>query len=929
MPDGEKEFMSEQNPGALTREQSQWYHLSVEDTYKQIGSRETGLSSAEALNNLEKFGPNALKAEEKEPAWLLLIKQFTSLLIIILFAAAVIAALMGDVVEAIAIIVIVILAGVTGFIQEYQAGKAIESLKKMAAPQAHVVRDGVEKVVNSEDLVPGDVIILKTGDRIPADSRLIEAQNLRIEEASLTGESLAVEKHTKPIIELEVPLGDRKNMVYMGTSISYGRGKAVVTDTGMQTEFGKIASLLSNTENRKTPLQQNLDELGKKIGIFSIILAAAMSLLGVYQGHTLVEMFVWGVAVAVAVIPEALPAVVTISLALGVRRMVKRKSLIRKLPAVETLGAINIICSDKTGTLTQDEMTIRKIYCADEIFDLTGVGYNPTGTFLIDGKEIDPSQKSDLMNLLRYGSLCNDTKLVNGEEGWDVLGDPTEGGIVVAAEKAGIKVEDLRTSTKRIHEIPFSSETKRMTTVHEFGSERKAISKGAVEVILDSCTHYTVNGNEIELTADKRNEILNAAISFGEGALRVLGVATKKVINAADDYSGADLGSSLKDIESEMSFAGIVGMIDPPRLEVKAAIETCFHAGIKPIMITGDHKITAVAVAKELGIMRGGRAISGTELEKMSDTEFELSVDKTEVYARISPSHKLKIVESLMKRGNIVAMTGDGVNDAPSLKKADIGVAMGITGTDVSKEAADMILTDDNFASIVNAVEEGRSIFENIRKYLVYLLSGNMGTVFAMIITLLASLPLPLFAVQILFINFIMDGLIAIALGVEPPEPGIMDKRPRKVNEGILNKSALWFIGIVGFWISLVTTAVFVWGLNDMSLYPEGTSEDVIVSTSVTMFFLSLIFARLFNGYNCRSLYQSSFKMKTFSNKALFLATGVALLMSIAAVLIEPLHAVFKVTYLTGIEWVVIVAAGASTLVFGEIWKLLTAKKFA
>ncbi|GMU85728.1 MAG: haloacid dehalogenase [Ignavibacteriales bacterium] len=920
--------MSEYKPGALTKELSQWYHSQVKDVFIELQTSESGLTAADATQRLDQYGPNALEAEKKEPAWLLLIRQFTSLLIIILFAAAVIAAFMGDIVEAVAIIVIVVLAGVTGFIQEFQAGKAIESLKKMAAPQAHVIRDGVEKVVNSEDLVPGDLVVLKTGDKIPADARLVEAQNLRVEEASLTGESLAVEKHTHEIMDLDVPLGDRKNMVYMGTSISYGRGKAIVTDTGMKTEFGKIASLLQNTENRKTPLQQNLDELGKKIGIFSIILAAAMSLLGVFQGHSLVEMFVWGVAVAVAVIPEALPAVVTISLALGVRRMVKRKSLIRKLPAVETLGAINIICSDKTGTLTQDEMTIRKIYSGGEIFDITGVGYNPVGEFQINGNSAEIGSKTDLRDLLTYGSLCNDTKIVKDEQGWDVLGDPTEGGIVVAAEKAGIKVEDIRRQHERIHEIPFSSETKRMTTVHNVNGKRMVSSKGAVEVILDSCSFYSEGGKSLPLTPEMRTQILDAAYGFGENALRVLGISYKEMPNVADDYSGGESAETFKNIEKEMTFAGIVGMIDPPRMEVKDSIKTCFSAGIKPIMITGDHKITAVAVAKELGIMRGGKAISGTELEKMSDKEFELTVDNTEVYARISPAHKLKIVESLMKRGNIVAMTGDGVNDAPSLKKADIGVAMGITGTDVSKEAADMILTDDNFASIVNAVEEGRSIFENIRKYLVYLLSGNMGTVFAMIITLLATLPLPLHAVQILFINFIMDGLIAIALGVEPPEPGIMTKRPRKVNEGILNTKALWFIGAVGLWISLVTTAVFVWGLNDMSLYPEGTDAKTIETTAVTMFFMTLIFARLFNGYNCRSLYQSSFAMKVFSNKSLFLATGVALMMSLSSVGFEIFHPVFKVTYLTGIEWLVIIGAGVSTLVFGEFWKFITKNKF-
>ncbi|MCC6549404.1 MAG: cation-translocating P-type ATPase [Ignavibacteriaceae bacterium] len=920
--------MSEYKPGALTKELSQWYHSQVKDVFLELQTGESGLSSPEATQRLEQYGLNALDAEKKDPAWLLLIRQFTSLLIIILFAAAVIAAFMGDVVEAIAIIVIVVLAGVTGFIQEYQAGKAIESLKKMAAPQAHVIRDGVEKVVNSEDLVPGDLVVLKTGDKIPADARLVEAQNLRVEEASLTGESLAVEKHTHEILDLDVSLGDRKNMVYMGTSISYGRGKAIVTDTGMKTEFGKIASLLQNTENRKTPLQQNLDELGKKIGIFSIILAAAMSVLGVFQGHTLVEMFVWGVAVAVAVIPEALPAVVTISLALGVRRMVKRKSLIRKLPAVETLGAINIICSDKTGTLTQDEMTIRKIYSGGEVFDVTGVGYNPVGEFQINGIQADIGGKADLLSLLTFGSLCSDTKIVKDEDGWDVLGDPTEGGIVVAAEKAGIKVEEIRKKHERIHEIPFSSETKRMTTVHLVNGKRMVSSKGAVEVILDSCSFYADGGKSSPLTPEIRAKILDIAFGFGENALRVLGISYKEMPNVTDDYSGGESSETFKDIEKNMTFAGLVGMIDPPRMEVKDSIKTCFSAGIKPIMITGDHKITAVAVAKELGILRGGRAISGNELEKMSDKEFELTVDNTEVYARISPAHKLKIVESLMKRGNIVAMTGDGVNDAPSLKKADIGVAMGITGTDVSKEAADMILTDDNFASIVNAVEEGRSIFENIRKYLVYLLSGNMGTVFAMIITLLATLPLPLHAVQILFINFIMDGLIAIALGVEPPEPGIMTKRPRKVNEGILSRKALWFIGAVGLWISLVTTAVFVWGLYDMSLYPEGTKTKTIETTAVTMFFMTLIFARLFNGYNTRSLYQSSFKMKVFSNKSLFVASGIALMMSLSSIGFEIFHPIFKVTYLTGFEWLIIIGAGASTLVFGEIWKLLTKNKF-
>lgn len=881
-----------------------WHTIPGEETLRLLDSSLTGLTKSEATSRISKFGTNELIAEKRESPLILLFNQFKSLLIVILILAAGVSFWTDGVTEGISILIIVILAGVLGFIQEFQADKAIESLQKMASPHAQAVRDGGELHVEAALLVPGDIIILKTGDKIPADGRIIEASNLRIEESSLTGESLAVEKSSAAIEGKNIPLGDRKNMIYSGTTISYGRGKAVIVATGMKTEFGKIAGMLQSTKNRRTPLQENLDQLGKKLGIFSIVLAAAMSGIGLLRGYPFEKMFIWGVALAVAVIPEALPAVVTISLALGVQRMVKRRALIRKLPAVETLGATNIICSDKTGTLTHDEMTIKKIYVSGKMYDVEGAGYTPEGQYTLDETQITPKNDKDLHNLLKFGTLCNDTILQGNGGTWSILGDPTEGAIVVAAAKAGIEYSILRDEFPRLDEIPFSSESKRMTTLHKVKGRLEAYSKGAIEVILKSCTAQYINGEVVELKQEDRDHLLATAASLSENALRVLAVSAKILTNKAFNQS---------EIESDMIFVGMVGMFDPPRAEAKAAIATCFAAGIKPIMITGDNKITAKAIAKSLGILRKGRALSGVELDELNDEEFEHIVEETEVFARISPSHKLKIVTALMDKGHIVAMTGDGVNDAPSLKKADIGVAMGITGTDVSKEAADMILTDDNFASIVNAVEEGRSIFENIRKYLVFLLSGNMGTVFALVYTLLAGLKIPLTAVQILFINFIMDGLIAIALGVEPPEPGIMTRKPRNVKEGILNKDTIVLIGFIGILIAIVTTGVYVWAGS------SGFTED----QSKTMFFLTLIFARLFNGFNCRSLEQSIFTMKFWSNKVLIISSLVSLVMSILVVTVPFLQQAFTTTLPSLVEWLGMIVAAFLIIVVVETVKFL------
>jgi P-type Ca2+ transporter type 2C len=881
-----------------------WHCLSMTDSIEKLGSQLDGLSNKEANQRLQQFGSNELKDKQVTSPVMLFIRQFTSLLIIILIIAGIVSAVIGEGVEAIAIIIIVILAGVLGFLQEYRAGKAIESLRKMAAPYASVVRDRKEISIPARDIVPGDIIHLRTGDKIPADARLVEVMNLKIDEASLTGESESVEKIATPLPSGDTSLGDRLNMIYMGTAVSYGRGKAIVTATGMSTEFGKIADLLQKTESRKTPLQVDLDKVGKVLGIFSIVIAAIISVFGIFRGYAVVEMFIWGIALAVAVIPEALPAVVTISLALGVRRMVKRRALIRNLAAVETLGATTIICSDKTGTLTQDEMTIRKIFTNGKLIDVSGVGYKPEGQFTIDGVDIDPTNDRDLSNLLYAGVLCSDTDLRQNGNDWEVLGDPTEGGVIVAAMKAGIIRDEIMDLYPRINEIPFTSERKRMTTIHKSEKGIRAFSKGAPEIVLNTCSYSYKEGKLVPLTDAERKEILNNGYRMGEDALRVLGFAEKLL--AFGDIIDTR-------VEHDMVFLGLVGMIDPPRLEVKHAITLCEQSGIKPVMITGDHKITAVAVARELGILKQGGVITGTELEHISDEDLQQKVESINVYARIAPVHKMRIVTAFMNLGHVVAMTGDGVNDAPSLKKADIGVAMGITGTDVSKEAADMILTDDNFASIVAAIEEGRSIFENIRKYLIFLLSGNMATVFAMISALIFTLPLPLSAVQILFINFIMDGLIAIALGVEPPEPGIMRKKPRNVHEGILNPHVLWSIGSIGIWIALVTVCVFVWEISNG--YPT--------QHAVTVFFATLILSRLFNGFNCRSMEDSIFKIGYFTNRPLVYSTVVVLLLTSAVIYISPLQKPFGTIFLSIREVSVVFFASSTVLIMAEIQKLL------
>ncbi len=884
-----------------------WHCETVENILYLLGTGINGLSAKEAKSRLKEFGANELEEKKSKSAFILLLEQFQNFLIIILAVAALISGVRGELVEAITIIVIIILAGFLGFIQEYQAGKAIEKLKKMAPNQATVLRRGHEYVIPSRELVPGDICLIKYGDIIPADARLIEVINLKVNESSLTGESIPVEKCVDPVAGKDIFLGDRKNMIYTGTGVSYGRGKAVVVATGMKTEFGKIAGLIQSNGTRKTPLQYNLDQLGTHLGIFSLILAGIIAVCGVITGKDIEKMFIWGVALAVAIIPEALPAVVTISLALGVRRLVKKKVLIRSLPSVETLGATTVICSDKTGTLTQNVMTVRKIYSGGNVITVSGTGYNPIGEFFIHDNKINPD--ADMKKMFEIGVLCNDAFLKQKEKKWEIIGDPTEGSLIVMALKAGLNYEEIRKKIPRRREIPFSSETKLMTTIHNSSDGTYAYSKGAPEIIINGCNFMYKNGAIVMLEENDREEILNTGRIFGEDALRVLAFAFKKI---SDE-------DTLESSQKNMIFAGLAGMIDPPRTEVRESIKICEKAGIKPVMITGDHKLTAVAVAKELELIKNDRVITGAELDKLSDEEFNKNIEYTQVYARISPYHKLRIVNAFMNKGYVVAMTGDGVNDVPALKRADIGVAMGITGTDVSKEAADMILTDDNFTSIVSAVEEGRSICENIRKYLVFLLSGNMGTVFAMIISIILFRDFLLVAVQILFINFIMDGLVAIALGVEPPEHGIMERPPRNLKEGILNKSSLFYIGALGTWISLVTTGVYCYS-RTLPGIDEGLAR--------SMFFVTLIISRLFNGFNCKSLRESIFYTGLTGNKWLIASTGLSLGLTFIVLYEHLFNKAFETKPLEFSQWFIVIAFAFTVIVFGEFTKFLCKKFF-
>jgi Ca2+-transporting ATPase len=911
---GEKEEvkMSNSHPKAI------WHSIEPAQVLKELNTDpHKGLTEDEVKRRLEKYGYNELKKEEGISPFTLFINQFKNILIIILLIATVLSALVGETFDAALILVIVVFCAVLGFIQEYRAERALEALKKMLSPTITVLRGGREEEIPSKGLVPGDILLLEAGDKIPTDARLIENHSLRCDEAPLTGESVPVGKDIKPLPE-NVRVNDRRNMVFTGTTVTYGRGKAVVTSTGMSTEFGKIAEEVMAVETEKTPLEKRTDEIGKWLGIISFgicFLVAAVSVVREILGGGkidlafIVTMVMFAVSLAVAAVPEALAAIVTGALAIGMHQMSKRNALVRKMPAVETLGCTTVICSDKTGTLTKGEMTVRKIFTGGKRIEVTGAGYMPEGEFR--GSDIiQAANHPSLRLLLQGGLLCSDAVLEEKEGKWMIKGDPTEGALVVAAVKAGLHEAEMRLENPRIEEIPFSSERKRMTTIHQMVDGKKtAFMKGAPEVVLGKCSHILEEGGIKELGEKEKVEILKVNEEMAQAALRVLGFAYRECpdpIECTEEY-----------LEHHMVFVGLAGMMDPPREEAIEAISVCKKVGIKSIMITGDHKLTAVAIAKEMGIYKeGDMVLTGEELEKISEEELEKIVDKITVYARVSPMDKLKIVKAWKAKGEVVAMTGDGVNDAPALKHADIGIAMGISGTEVTKEASDMVLSDDNFATIVKAIERGRWIYDNIKKYLTYLLRCNITEVVVIGGVVLISGPeyLPLLPAAILYINLVTDGLPALALGVAPPDPDIMERPPRDPKESVFSWDVRAFILLALFIEIPFFFFLFYHQLGDMA---HARTEQLFL----------FIIIELIIALNFRSMRYSVFK----SPPHMWLVISIISQLILTAVLIQipSIRDAFGILKPSATDIGIILAFGVVVFISMEVVKAFLRKKMA
>jgi Ca2+-transporting ATPase len=873
---------------------------------------QTGLSHQTAQERLEARGPNELIEHPRPGFWKNLLDQFNNFLVIILIVAAVISLLLGEIVDASAIMAIVILNAILGVVQESKAEQALAALKKMAAPNASVLREGHRITIPARELVQGDIVFLESGNYVPADIRLIETVNLKIEEASLTGESVPVNKDARVVLDREIPLGDRKNSAFMSTVVSYGRGTGLVTSTGMHTQIGMIAEMLQSFEDEDTPLQQKLDELGKLLGIISLVICGIIFLYGIVrdtqptmifsQGiqayllahqHDIVELFMTAVSLAIAAVPEGLPAVVTICLALGMQRMVRRHSLIRKLPAVETLGCATVICSDKTGTLTQNEMTVVQGWAGGKSFRIGGEGYNPVGEFAnMDGSAYDPHDDGFVSLLLNGAALCSDARLEeSGEEDGQtthrMVGDPTEGALVVAAMKAGVEQRVIDTEYPRVMEIPFDSARKRMMTIHDLktalpgltnGTGKVAFIKGAPDVLLGYCNRITEENQVIKLTPEKREKVLNANQGMARQALRVIGVAYRPIDSLPDP-------DELENIEQDLIFVGMLGMIDPARPEVKSAVDIAHGAGLKSVMVTGDYPDTAAAIASEIGLLSpGGRVVTGTELDALGEDGLVEIVEDVDAFARVSPQHKVMIVEAFKARGHIVAMTGDGVNDAPALKRANIGVAMGIAGTDVTKETADMVLTDDNYASIVSAIEEGRVIYSNIRKFVFFLIACNIGEILIIFLSMLAGLPIPLTPIQLLWLNLVTDGAPALALGLEKSEPGIMNRPPRPTREPVINRDMTWAI----MWISIADTlAVLAAFLLALDRYPGQ------LLMAQTIAFTTLVCSELLRAFTSRSETNSIFTIGFFSNPWMIWATSFSFALMLSVLYVPFLQTLF------------------------------------
>lgn len=935
----------------------EWHAISASDALEKTQSSPKGLTITEAKTRLASYGYNELKQEKEVSRLAIFLSQFKSFLVVILIVATVFSAMIGEIIDALAILVIIILNSIFGYVQEYKAEKTIEALKRMTKPETTVIRDGKTMTVQSRELVPGDVVVLEQGSRINADIRLLETTNLKIDESAITGESVPVGKNTSTLDE-KVQLADKSNMAWAGTLVAYGRGKGLVIGTGMDTEIGRIAHIVKEEGEEPTPLQKKLNVFGKNLGLIILAISILVIIIGIVREGPLagmpltqeliVTMIITGIALAVAAIPEGLPAVVTITLALGLQRLAKNNALMRKLPAVETLGSTTVICSDKTGTLTKNEMTVKNIWMPGKAAHgsngrhimVEGEGYEPIGNFeeIIErsgkrrGAEIDPKKDVALEMLLKVGALCNNAKLAkthkieendndkgapNGRERpyleeWSIAGDPTEGALVVAAAKAGMTVDMLNSKHSRIKEIPFSSEKAMMTTINKSEPGRSIVCvKGAPEVIIGKCDHAMVSGRPKPMSPNMRKHILEANHEMTSRALRVLAIAYKQTGSNASRLSEKEL----ERMEHGLAFIGLVGMIDPPREQVKQDIETAKRAGIRVVMITGDHQNTAMAIAKDIGMVHSIdsehpdhiRSLTGKELDEMPEDKLVSIVDRVSVFARVSPEHKLKIISALHKKGHIVAMTGDGVNDAPALKGADIGIAMGIKGTDVAKEASDMVLRDDNFSSIVAAVRGGRGIYDNITKFIQYLLSSNLGEVLVVFIAMLigftdpatGAIILPLAAIQLLWINLLTDGLPALALGVDPPSPGIMERRPRDPKEKILNRTMLTDIAIVGIIIAVGTLLLF-W----LNLPYGGALAATVAFTTVVIFEMVRV-----------QSVRMKFGIGLLSNKKLLIAMAVSIGLQLMIIYTPVFQPIFNTVALGLAEWGQIIVVSISVMI--------------
>jgi Ca2+-transporting ATPase len=899
-----------------TRLSKPWHSKPVEDTLEGLQADSLGLSDEEVKQRLEKYGPNELKEARRITPLQIFVNQFKDIFVIMLLIATAISFALQETTDAITIAAIVILNAVVGFVQEYRSEKAMEAMRKLTAPKARLMRNGKEVMVPAKEVVPGDIVLLESGDRVPADCRLMEVVELRTDEAVLTGESTQVDKQTAPVRE-DAPVADRRNMLFTATHVTYGRGKALVTSTGMQTEFGKIAEMVQAVQTEETPLKIKLENFAKKLGVIIVvacIVIFVLELLDPARPGSLIDSFITAVALAVSAVPEGLPAVVTVSLALGARELAKRNAIIRRLASAETLGATTVICSDKTGTLTKGEMTVRKIFTDSRTVEVTGVGYEPKGQFLLNTESLEAREDPSLSLLLGSSAVCTNASY----DGEKVLGDTTEGALIVAAAKAGLTKTGLEEKYPRVHEIPFTSERKRMTTVHKMSDGKLlAFTKGAPEVVLDRCVLVYKDGEASKLPKKEKQKILHVNEQMANDALRVLGIAFKELTDVdVEDFRELSKTEELNNrIETDMTFVGLTGMIDPPREEAKEANKVCQQAGIKTVMITGDHKLTAVAVAKEIGIMRDpeDKVLTGTELDAFSDGEFERIVQAVRVYARVAPEHKLRIVKALRRKGEIVAMTGDGVNDAPALKQADIGVAMGITGTDVTKEAADMVLADDNFATIVKAVEGGRTIYDNIRKFSFFLLRCNFDELALIGTFAMLGLELPLTAGMILWLNLVTDGGPALALTMDPPEKDVMQRPPRDPKEGVLHGRLASIIATFTTQF-LLTGGLFYWQYYML----PGDLTEMKLAQARTMAFIRATLQELFVVWNCRSEKRNAFRVGFTSNKFLV----VAVLGSALLTILVPVFGVFGTVWLDDpVEWaLVIVASLSGLLILPEIF---------